>query len=408
MNTYKRALFASAIGMTLATVTAPAQWALTGNAAGASDFLGTTNAQDLRIRTNNTERMRITSGGSVGIGTTSPGRTLHVTDENAQIRIQDGNGQWDLWAGSNFHIQRVTISGGVETATNWVMMDNNANRVRLGPGDLMTANTSNGNVGIGSTSPTERLMVNGSIFPASDCGSNVGSSTNRWNTIYAFNGTIQTSDAQLKENVTNITHGLDAIMRLRPVSFTWKDDPGYGTKLGLIAQEVRAVVPEVVRTGANGTLGIYYSDLLPVVVKGIQEQQEMLTKEEADGSALHGTLAALDDRLAALEREAQTRGLAGADRPSGTDAARISLAQNTPNPTGDFTTIGYTVPSSVKSAELVIAEMGSGRETSRITIAERGAGEITIPVRELRSGEYFYAIVADGRLVAGRKMIVAR
>lgn len=408
MNTYKRALLASTIGMALATVTAPAQWALTGNAAGASDFLGTTNAQDLRIRTNNTEQMRITSGGSVGIGTTSPSRTLHVTDENAQVRIQDGNGQWDLWAGSNFHIQRVTISGGVETATNWVMMDNNASRVRLGPGDLMTANTTNGNVGIGSTSPTEKLMVAGSIFPATDCGANVGSSTNKWNTIYAFNGTIQTSDARLKENVTNINHGLDAIMHLRPVSFTWKDDPDYGTKLGLIAQEVRGVVPEVVRTGANGTLGIYYSDLLPVVVKGIQEQQAMLTKEEADGKALGETLAGLDDRLAALEREAQGHGLAGANRASGTDAARISLAQNTPNPTGEFTTIAYTVPGSVKSAELVIAEMGSGRETSRIAIAERGAGEITIPVRELRSGEYFYGIVADGRLVAGRKMIVAR
>jgi hypothetical protein len=53
-------------------------WALTGNAITGTEFLGTTNAQPLVIRTDNTERMRITATGDVGIGTTAPAATLDV------------------------------------------------------------------------------------------------------------------------------------------------------------------------------------------------------------------------------------------------------------------------------------------------------------------------------------------
>lgn len=64
-------------------------WRLTGNAgtSPASNFLGTTDAQDLVFRTNNNERMRILSGGDVGIGTASPTHRLHV---NGAVRAENG------------------------------------------------------------------------------------------------------------------------------------------------------------------------------------------------------------------------------------------------------------------------------------------------------------------------------
>ena len=75
---------------------------------------------------------------------------------------------------------------------------------------------------------------------------------------------------------------------MRPVSFEWDDYPEYGTKLGLIAQDVKQVVKEVVvdrewvideKTGQKRqtdttSMGIYYADLIPVLIKAIQEQQE--------------------------------------------------------------------------------------------------------------------------------------
>jgi hypothetical protein len=63
-------------------------WSLTGNSITGTQFLGTTNAQPLVIRTNNTERMRITATGNVGIGTATPTTALHVVAASNPLRLQ--------------------------------------------------------------------------------------------------------------------------------------------------------------------------------------------------------------------------------------------------------------------------------------------------------------------------------
>jgi hypothetical protein len=82
-------------------------WSLTGNSITGTEFLGTTNAQPLVIRTNNTERMRITATGNVGIGTASPTERLQVSDGNVAITNTDNTArQLRLYepsgAGTNF------------------------------------------------------------------------------------------------------------------------------------------------------------------------------------------------------------------------------------------------------------------------------------------------------------------
>jgi len=63
-------------------------WSLTGNSITGTEFLGTTNNQPLVIRTNNTERMRITATGNVGIGTATPTTALHVVAASNPLRLQ--------------------------------------------------------------------------------------------------------------------------------------------------------------------------------------------------------------------------------------------------------------------------------------------------------------------------------
>ncbi len=160
------------------------------------------------------------------------------------------------------------------------------------------------NVGIGTSNPTTRLHVMGgditledqtiskfgnftlefssSIVPLVDNNRSLGNSNKRWTAVWAANGTIQTSDARDKTNIQSIEYGLDDILKLRPVSYSWKDRPESGTKLGLIAQELESVIPEVIVRATPGEdstsdrLGVYYSDLIPVLIKAIQEQEEKI------------------------------------------------------------------------------------------------------------------------------------
>ena len=125
----------------------------------------------------------------------------------------------------------------------------------------------------------------------------LGTSEFRWDDVYATNGTIVTSDIRDKENIVPVQYGLAEIMQLNPVSFNWKGKNTEDKKLGLIAQELMEVVPEVVKTHDEKIIdeetgekqiveldryGVYYSDLIPVLIKSIQEQQqtiEELTKK---------------------------------------------------------------------------------------------------------------------------------
>lgn len=104
-------------------------------------------------------------------------------------------------------------------------------------------------------------------------------------------GYYNSSDARLKKDIVDMPQSLARILKLRPVTYRWKSDGAERPlQLGLIAQEVQKIAPEVIRTDAKtGMLSINYVELLPVVIKAVQEQQAVIRQQDA--------------RIAALERE---------------------------------------------------------------------------------------------------------
>ena len=229
--------------------------------------------------------MRITSGGNIGIDTAVPSRALEVYSPTAtsQFRIgENATDVWDFWGGQEFHITEVGA------AKDWLYFSPTLSRFTLGPGAELFADLGGGTsrFGIGVTNPSSRLTVNGNVIPTADATYDLGTSTRRWDTIFAINGPINTSDARQKENIKDLGYGIDALMHLHPVSFNWLGETGNKKTLGLIAQELRKVLPEVVKGGENGELyGVYYSDIIPVVVKAIQDQQaEIAARVEANRS----------------------------------------------------------------------------------------------------------------------------
>lgn len=134
-----------------------------------------------------------------------------------------------------------------------------------------------GNVGIGTTSTNSKLTVAGAITPSTDNNYNLGTSSYRWATVYASNGVSQTSDRRLKTNIKTLNYGLKEVLALQPVSYNWKDKSHPENKIGLIAQDVKLIVPEVV-TGneAKEKLGMNYAELVPVLINAIKEQQKQI------------------------------------------------------------------------------------------------------------------------------------
>lgn len=227
----------------------------------------------------NVERMRLTPAGNLGVGTNNPAQKLHVSGPAGLTAVRIGNTS-GTGATSNVALDffRNTAAN-----TDWRIYN-------IGP------NLTFGNSGDDLVTVTDLYQFQGGRFmPMNDATISLGQAANRWNTLFASNGTINTSDAREKKNIQNIKYGLNALMQLRPVSFQWKKEDGSGTKLGLIAQELQQVVPEVVRDWdweedeqgnrkkvASSILGVYYSDLIPVLIKATQEQQLIIEQQKQE------------------------------------------------------------------------------------------------------------------------------
>jgi hypothetical protein len=118
-------------------------------------------------------------------------------------------------------------------------------------------------VGIGLTNPGHLIHLKGGAY----------SDGTTWTDI---------SDRVYKREIKDMTrYGLDDILKLKPKTFIYKSDPNNKVQLGLIAQDVKTVIPEVV-DGTEGQYGLSYNGLIPVLVNAIKKQQgqiESLNKE---------------------------------------------------------------------------------------------------------------------------------
>ena len=187
------------------------------------------------------------NGGNVGIGTTSPQARLHIGPVNgdtaAHLYLASGNNSY------GWRIDTQDSGAGVVPLRIW-------RRTAGSDTQIITANNADGNVGIGSTSPAYKLDVSGTIRATAD--------------IIAY------SDARVKENVTTVENALEKVKALRGVTYTRKDTEDKSRKLGVIAQEVLEILPEVVQQDTSGNYSVAYGNMVGVLIEAIKEQQRQI------------------------------------------------------------------------------------------------------------------------------------
>jgi hypothetical protein len=212
----------------------------------------TINATDasavIKFTTNNfTERMRITSGGNVVIGGTT-------AQNNASSR---GN---------------LTING-TTSILNLSISDTNGGYLYHGGTDMLLVNAKNG-AQLFYTNDTERMKIlaNGITLIYSVYSQTSGAAAN---VIVGSDGNLfrSTSSLKYKKNVNDYTKGLAEVMQLRPVTYNGINElDGDKQFAGLIAEEVKEILPEVVTLNENGEPeGISYTKIVPILIKAIQE-----------------------------------------------------------------------------------------------------------------------------------------
>jgi hypothetical protein len=149
-------------------------WTLDGNSNGALKTIGTNDAYDLPVVTGGTERMRITSGGNVGIGTTSPTNKLHiVSDSGIRVDGTDGGIILTSYNASASSIQQLVIKHN--------MGDVEINNLR----GCLSLQQSGNNVGIGTTNPIDKLQIHGSftstgLYEGAGIYFSTSNGTNQW------------------------------------------------------------------------------------------------------------------------------------------------------------------------------------------------------------------------------------
>jgi|KBSSwiS6_1023812.scaffolds.fasta_scaffold01478_3 hypothetical protein len=305
-------------------------WLLGGNNVGSLQNIGTTSNYALPFITNNTEKMLLSADGNLGIGTSSfnssnPERLLvdggtSVTDymnliyargntnSYVQFNIQNlsngGQSSTDIVATADngtesanyvdLGINSSTYNNGASSLLNGV---NNAYLYSKGQ-DFVIGNASTSKSIIfftGGDAPANekfRLNSNGvsfksDVFPSSDNTYLLGKSGARWSAVWSANGTIQTSDIRTKTNIHSLKYGLKEIMQLQPISYQWKTDVSGAPKVGLIAQQVKALIPEVVSGDEKKELlGMNYAELVPVLINAIQQQQRQIEELKQKFDAL--------------------------------------------------------------------------------------------------------------------------
>lgn len=226
---------------------------------------------------------------NIGIGVPAPQAPLHIRSANSDnftnaktILLEDaistptirfsGTGNWStrFW---NITLEPITDPQTGIKVTNLVISNDHLYPV---------ARFSSGSLNVSHLDVSDDADIHGNI--------NLGG------------GIVQTSDMRLKQDIKPLQNVLPALLSLSGYTYYWKNNTvDSSQQTGVLAQEVQKVYPQLVKTNKNGTLGVNYIQLIPVLLTAIKEQQKIIIELQQAEEEQHKEIETLVKRFEQFE-----------------------------------------------------------------------------------------------------------
>lgn len=427
--------------------------------------------------TNNLERVRLTANGFLGIGTTTPATRLDVNGEasirtvnlnNSVTRVlfvnQNNNGRihyrdinqlgFASVASCSTVNNRVARWSSTNTLCNGALVDNGT-KAGLGLStpqarfDVLSNSSDLVNIGIQSnTLGSSTYNIGGCFSGDGTAYQNIGiwgyANVTLNSIAYAgyFGGDvvytgslINASDEKLKENVKEVNGALETMTKLSPKEYDFKINEyselnlPRGKHYGFLAQDIEAVLPHMVHqlnqpavVDSSGTViknalgykGVNYIEFIPLLVKGMNEQQAIIDSLNnvinnrliAIESTLQGCCGSSQRRMANPDSENNVEDNTSYQNVELSNLQAVVLEQNVPNPFAEQTSISYFVPTEANSAKMIFYD-ALGRVVKEVDV-EKGHGVISVFASNLSKGTYSYTLLVDGNAIETKRMVKSR
>jgi trimeric autotransporter adhesin len=348
----------------------------------------------------------------------------------------------------------VNTTGSYNTASGAGALYSNttgSNNVAVGEFSMSSNTTGSNNTVLGISAN----LSSGALNNATALGANaqVGASnkvvigSTSVTSIGGYAGWSNFSDGRYKSNIQQNVPGLTFINKLSPVTYTldinsienklhenqkpiadknlgqstsYENDPIVKQSMeeksmivysGFIAQDVEKAADSIgynfsgvdkPKDANQSFYGLRYGDFVVPLVKAVQELSKSTNKKDSMLNSMQGKIDSLQSQI----NELRSMLLAKISFTS-SNMPGASLEQNVPNPSTNSTTIGYTLPLGVASAQMQITDM-NGKILQIISLSGVGRNVVTLDTSSFASGAYNYSLLIDGQLAGTKKMVSMR
>jgi len=132
-------------------------------------------------------------------------------------------------------------------------------------------------IGSGGGSQSDYIFSDFAFYPVVSQLKDLGRNGNFWRNFY-FVSAFTPSDSRLKNKITPLSYGIETLQKMKVYEYVYTFEKTGIRHFGFMAQELKELVPEIVDTASNEeqSLSINYTEVIPILIKSVQEQQEMI------------------------------------------------------------------------------------------------------------------------------------